>query len=183
MNTVSRILVKKRMAKSISKVFCVISALSVATLLVMGGMAYYVFCSEHKVVDNTPRNYYDLSADVQGLLFPEAKNIYRASLKNSDTSEQYFRFDVEKMDMSKVEDWLFSYSQAEDLKKVQVGGQAAAIPAAQKLDSLVWWRIPSESEGVSYQFTSPDKSRKAVRAYVDPEAGRVWVKWQRKQTN
>ena len=168
------------MAKSISKVICLVLALAVAGVLVVGGLAYFVFCTEHKVVDNTPKDYYDLSADVQGLLLPEAKNIYRASLKNSDTSEQYFRFDVEDKDMRKVEDWLFSYSQAEDLKKTQVGGQAATIPATHKLDSLAWWKIPSESEGVSYQFTAPGNARKVVRAYVDPEVGRVWVKWKKK---
>lgn len=168
------------MAGSFAKVLCVCCTLAATCGLVFGGLVYYVFCTEHAVVDNTPRDYYDLSADVQGQLLPEAKNIYRASLSGSGTTEQYFRFDVDEQDLRKVESWLFSYSQAEDLKKEVTGGIAATIPATQKLESPEWWQIPSESEGVSYEFTAPDNSRKAVKAYVDAANGRVWVKWQKK---
>ncbi|MDO5472577.1 MAG: hypothetical protein Q4F35_04500 [Akkermansia sp.] len=158
--------------------------LAVGGMLVAGGMAIALVVGlmvfgEHRYVDEESCAYSELSMDMQRQLMPGSNNIYRAAYHRSQTSLQYFRFDVPSRDMGEIERWLYSYCKVKDGVKRAAAGLPEGMSVAQPLVTPEWWKVPSGVHGVYYEFVSPVNHRKWVQAFVVPAQGRVWLKWSR----
>lgn len=134
---------------------------------------------EYKQVDEQPSSYSELSVDWQRRLMPGSEKIYRATFHNMQTSEQYVRFELQPGSMCELEDWLFSYMPAEDVKRLSCLGFPDGMSVRVPMEQPLWWQVPAGVHGVYYEFFSPANKRKYVQAFVVPATGQVWVKWTR----